>query len=153
MTSFKFYLSASLILLSLHSNAAGGSKPLETRTPEANEVFEQTIKGQLTALQLSLDSGFDINQVNKKGESLLMTAAGNGHKEITKYLISKKANLNTKDQEQKSALYYAIVNEQPETANLLIEAGVALKSQGKPIILIFPATGCSTSSITFTAET
>lgn len=131
MTSIKFYLVITLSVLSVQSYAIGGSKPLESKPPEVAEIFEQTTKGELEAVQKGLDSGFDINQINKKGETLLMTAAANGHKELTKHLISKKASLNVKDNDLNTALYYAITNEESETAKLLIEAGADLSSLNK----------------------
>ncbi|MGZ3768162.1 MAG: ankyrin repeat domain-containing protein [Bdellovibrio sp.] len=128
MNSFKNILCITSAFISINSFASGGSKPLEPKVPDTAEVFEQAAKGQLAPLQLSLDSGFDVNQINKKGESLLMTAAANGKTDSVKYLISKKANINLKDNDQKSALYYAITNEEHEIAKLLIDSGADLNS-------------------------
>jgi len=65
----------------------------------------------------------------------LYYAAYHGHKEIAELLIAKNANVNAKNNGGETPLDGAIINNDPETADLLRKSGgktgEELKAEGK----------------------
>jgi ankyrin repeat protein len=77
-----------------------------------NWVFNQTYwegeKANLEAVKLCFDLGItDVNQQNSMGVTALMGAANRGSDDIIRYLVSKGANLDTKDAEGRTAMTWA----------------------------------------------
>lgn len=69
-------------------------------------------------------------QLNDKKEPTIVYAAMYGDEEILKILIEKGANINLEDKNRGSALMSALIWENFETANQLIECGIDLRKIG-----------------------
>ncbi|KYG66260.1 hypothetical protein AZI86_04160 [Bdellovibrio bacteriovorus] len=63
---------------------------------------------------------------SKKKHTPVMKAAASGQVQELKSLIAKKSNLNTKDKNGNTALFFAISNDHTEAAKILIEGGAEL---------------------------
>ncbi|WP_373998322.1 ankyrin repeat domain-containing protein [Bdellovibrio bacteriovorus] len=120
MNLFRLALIACMVFAGSVSSAAGSKKLVD------DKAFELAYAGKTKELQKSVDAGININKPNEKGETLLMTAASSGQIDVVKFLLSKKADVTIKDKDQKTALYYALTNEQPEVSKALIEANAPL---------------------------
>ena len=73
----------------------------------------------------------DINVQDKRNKrSPLMEAAQNGHPDVVKELIKKKADLNLQDKDQNTALTSAISNADVEAVRVLVDAGAKLNMPG-----------------------
>jgi uncharacterized protein len=62
----------------------------------------------LEAVKVALESGFDLNEANPRGETALHGAAGRGADKIVQFLVDKGAKLNTKSRQNFSPLDYAL---------------------------------------------
>lgn len=72
-------------------------------------------------VQHLVDSGADIRKANFNGGTCLINSVQSP--KLCSYLISKGADINARDIQDKSALHYAIQEHRLETAQLLIENG------------------------------
>ena len=67
-----------------------------------------------------------INTLNEYGSSPLSNALAQKHNEIARFLISQGADVNYKDAENSSLLFYI---DNPEMASLLIESGIDIEAR------------------------
>jgi ankyrin repeat protein len=90
------------------------------------------LDGDIEAVKEFLAAGVDVNAKNRYGRTALHHAGG---KEVAELLIAKGADVNTKDVDGKTPLDWAIINNNPETANLLRKhggkTGEELKAESK----------------------
>lgn len=78
----------------------------------------------LDAVKWIVELGADINAVSEdRGYTALMDAVWRGNKEITEYLISQKAELNTISKEGQTNLVLAVGADKTEIVQLLAENG------------------------------
>ncbi len=70
-------------------------------------------------MKLLINAGINLNQVNNYGDSALIIAASEGHKEICELLINNGINVNHINNEGKTALDYAIENGHNEIRDYL----------------------------------
>lgn len=78
----------------------------------------------LEAVKWLVELGADINAVSEdRGYTALMDAVWRGNKEITEYLISQKAELNTISKEGQTNLVLAVGADKTEIVQLLAENG------------------------------
>ncbi len=80
-------------------------------------------KNQLEIVKLLIEKGADVNSSDYNKTALILAFKKN-MLEISKFLIKKGANINLKDINKKSALYYAVMNENIELIKELVEAGI-----------------------------
>lgn len=115
-----------------------GANPLQK-----NENGQTLIMGAvqkdflLLANMLVEDFGLPINQRCNKGLNELMYASINGYTRMIKYLLSKKADLETKDINNKTAVMHAFENKQAGAFCALIQGGAVFKLSDKNLNLIF----------------
>ena len=64
-----------------------------------------------------------VNLQLDEGKTILMMAASIGEMDLVKLILDKKPDVNIKDDNGLSALAYALMNEQYDSAKLLIESG------------------------------
>lgn len=84
--------------------------------------------GNIDMMQLFLDNGADINQINRSGEQALAFAAWNGHKHAVDWLIANGAMLNRKEKSW-GALHYATFNGHTELVKHLIAKGADVNAR------------------------
>ena len=80
-------------------------------------------KMNIKIIKLLIDSSVDLNIKNKEGDTALILATINNHKEIVKLLIVAGADVNLKNNKGNNALLYASLNKNIDIAKLLIDAG------------------------------
>jgi ankyrin repeat protein len=85
----KYYIFASLLLLSLFSCDTGGD-------PLGDALLEAAAQGKIDQMKVCIDNGVDINYINPKFLSTQMTAcakaAANGQLEALKWLVQQEAD-------------------------------------------------------------
>lgn len=78
-----------------------------------------------------ISQGYNVNQKDADGNSLLIISSANGNAEIVKLLLSSGALLSDVDANMKAtALHAAAYLGYPEVMNILIEQGIDLNIQG-----------------------
>jgi len=96
------------------SNVNNEVETVMTVTPLGTAVF----KGDLTTVKKFVEYGADVNE-KSNGMSLLMIAARYNKVEIIKFLLSKGAHLNDKDENGYTALKHAELSNATEAIELL----------------------------------
>ncbi len=86
--------------------------------------------GDAEVVRAFLDSGTDVNALDRFGQSGLMRASMRGHTEVVRLLVERGANLDTTAKYGLSALMLAVVNHHQDIATALIEAGADLTLTG-----------------------
>jgi uncharacterized protein len=91
-------------------------------------------RGDIEAVRELLHRGTDVNARDRYGETGLMRAAHDGHRDVVETLIEHGADLNVTAKFGLSALMLAVVAGHPELARLLARAGadLSLKGTGAP---------------------
>jgi ankyrin repeat protein len=115
-----------------------GMSPDETdeeHYPGRTALFEIIIKDQkhldeykLKLLNLLMDMGADVKTQDISGTTPLHLAALNNHKEIAEQLIRKGAEIDARNEDGKTPLYYSI-NHSLEIAELLISHGANVNAE------------------------
>ena len=96
------------------SNVRNEVETVMTVTPIGTAVF----KGDLITVKKFVEYGADVNE-KSNGMSLLMIAARYNKVEIIKFLLSKGAHLNDKDENGYTALKHAELSNATEAIELL----------------------------------
>ena len=78
---------------------------------------------RLSCSRTLIQSGADVNIVDKKKQTTLLSASTNGNEYLVRLLIRNKADVHALNEEGDSALVLALEKEKLECADLLIEAG------------------------------
>jgi ankyrin repeat protein len=102
------------------------------------QTFTESEEQLLAAVKLCHELGMDVNQANSMGVTSLMGAANRGSNSIIRYLVDQGADLNSQDNEKRTALDWAKgvflathpAEEKPESMALISEL---LTAQGKEI--------------------
>ena len=81
--------------------------------------------GDVKGIERLLDRGSDPNTADAKGNTLLMIATREGHKDVVWTLVRRKANTNRRNQYGDTALMMASLRGDREIGRMLIEFGNA----------------------------
>jgi len=115
------------VLISIQVQAATNSKENVTAETVQQKTIEElapaALSGKTEIIKSALENGFDPNQKDGDGRSLLMYSSFNGHTEIVKMLITSGAYVNAIDLTGSTALMYAASGPFSETVKLLLENG------------------------------
>ena len=68
-------------------------------------VRDAVINGDLPQIQAALQSGLNIDAADENGNTLLMSAAMEGHDNIVKYLLGKGADIKKKTPAEDGQLF------------------------------------------------
>lgn len=115
-----------LILLLLVPYGIWQTIMIETLGPgdHSEELFFHfAATGSRPAVRSLLNSGVDINSMNRSGKTALMGACVEGQDEIVEYLIAKGADVNLKSTDGKTARDYAVETAHSQTAEILRKHG------------------------------
>lgn len=96
------------------------STPSDKTTLEAR-FYAYAVQGNATKIALLLDMGVTINVTNKKGNSALILAAGEGRQDVVKLLLSRGADPALQGEEGLTALSWAARRGQEAMVTLLLE--------------------------------
>lgn len=96
--------------------------------PSMQEIIPAALEGNVTAVAQALYLGFDPNQLDPEGRTVLMYAAFNGHKEVVEKLIQYNADVNIQDTSGSTALMFASSGPSTETVSLLIDKGAKINT-------------------------
>lgn len=96
--------------------------------PSMQEIIPAALEGNSTVIEQALYLGFDPNQLDPEGRTVLMYAAFNGHKEVVEKLIQYNADVNIQDTSGSTALMFAASGPSTETVALLLEKGAKINT-------------------------
>ena len=85
--------------------------------------------GDTSMILRFLDKGDDINMLDSQGNNALMIAVLNKQRESVRTLIKRDANVNLRNQDGKSALWYAVDSGDLPITKLLLDAGAEVNVQ------------------------
>ncbi len=89
-------------------------------------VLEAVCTNDIKKVQKAINSGGDVNEIEIRGRTPLIIAAGNGYSEISKLLIQKKANLDICDDLGCCALMRAALCPSAQSMKYLIYNGAII---------------------------
>ncbi len=95
---------------------------------EKEEFFRQAEEGNIEAVKLFLDGGFDVDARNPTGKTALMAASRLGHPELVEFLLERGADTGAADMFDNTALMMASWHGRKEALDILIEAGADLNA-------------------------
>ena len=85
--------------------------------------------GDISMILRFLDKGDDINMLDSQGNNALMIAVLNKQRESVRTLIKRDANVNLRNQDGKSALWYSVESGDLPITKLLLDAGAEVNVQ------------------------
>lgn len=85
--------------------------------------------GKVTFVQKMLDKGADVNAKNNTEMTVLMLAAGKGHKDVVDFLLKKGADINATDDRGKTALMYAVIESNAAIVQTLLNYGADVNAK------------------------
>lgn len=94
------------------------------------ELFRSAASGNVATTQQALDNGADVNAREEEGETPLMYAAVEGHRDVALLLISRGADVNALSNNHETALGRAAFQGREETVTALISSGANLELGG-----------------------
>ena len=77
------------------------------------------LSGGRQEVELLLDLKADLKASTNAGQTALHLSAATGQPKLTKFLIERGINPQSKDASEKTALFYAVQNKHPQTAAVL----------------------------------
>lgn len=108
--------------------ACSGSFDIYSNT---NEVSTEDETRSLQISQWLLDRKAMVDKSNLRRETPLMHAAGKGYVSVIKLLLEQKATLEACDTDGKTALFYAVIENQFDATKALIEAGALIDTENR----------------------
>jgi ankyrin repeat protein len=104
--------------------AAGANPNTSQNRDQTTPLCLTVVNGRLEATRLRLDGGADPNRSTSNGFTPLMIAAANSHLEILRLLLGRGAALDAAQPGiGRTAFHIACINNQPDCAEAMIEAG------------------------------
>ncbi len=92
-------------------------------TQSLDEILKAAEAGDARTVATFLNKGLDPNTTDSRGNTLLMIAAVNGHAELAKLLVERKADLTRRSPVGDSALMLACIKGHLAVVKLLVEHG------------------------------
>ncbi|MBX7057207.1 MAG: ankyrin repeat domain-containing protein [Leptospirales bacterium] len=101
---------------------------------DPERILSAAKQGDLPTVRKAIERGFDVNTRIRGHESLLDTAAMNGHVELVRYLLESGANPNVADRGGWTALHFGVnctegERETREIVSLLLQRGANVNAQ------------------------
>ena len=96
---------------------------------ESSELFEAVWRGQEARVQTLVDAGADVNQIDSKGDPVLLEGIWRGHIEIVKILVNAGADVNARDSGGDPILREAVWRGHLEIIKVLVDAGADVNAE------------------------
>lgn len=109
-------------------NSAEQALTQTQKKPTIDAIAPAALDGKDEILKAALSNGFDPNQQDSSGRSLIMFAAYNGHTKTVDILITAGANINAKDFSGSTPLMWAASGPFTETVALLLQNGAEINA-------------------------
>ncbi|OQS02057.1 serine/threonine-protein phosphatase 6 regulatory ankyrin repeat subunit C-like [Thraustotheca clavata] len=97
-------------------------------------IFDIAATGTTQEFFEAIHSGVSLSVTNQKQQTLLHIAAIRGCFDIVKFLLSQEINVNSTDEDDCSALYYAVIYRHEAIIQLLIDGGCSVNIKLKVIV-------------------
>ena len=124
------------------NNTADGSTILGSKAPLVADVENPGAEDQVES---AIANGFDLNQADPQGRTLLMMAAFEGYTGAVEKLLDNGADVDQLDQQGRSALMYAASGPFPNTVRLLVDRKAELnrvdQNEGWTALMLAAAEG------------
>lgn len=125
-------LTITTIMFFIHSYPTTGyaeQAPTQTQNkPTIDEIAPAALDGKNEILKTAILNGFDPNQRDSSGRTLIMFAAYNGHVKTVEMLIKAGANINIKNFDGSTPLMWAASGPFAETVCLLLQNGAEINA-------------------------
>lgn len=111
----------------LNAAELSGKSPEETERLLKTEILYRTALGSAEDVKLLLDKGASPKQTNDEGVPALSLAAARRDAEgpaVARLLIERGADINARDKEGQTALFYAVRSGTPDMAKLLLDSNI-----------------------------
>lgn len=76
----------------------------------STDIFKAAEIGNISQVRACLANGVDVNSMNERGETALMVASRNDHKELVKFLMWRNSDLRRENYDGKNFLDIAVDN-------------------------------------------
>jgi ankyrin repeat protein len=104
-----------------HSDVAKWRQQYESKSHPVVHRLVQT--NQRGLLQILMNYGWDINQVDQDGNTALIGVVRQNNPAMLKFLVAHQADLYHQNEQGHDALYFAIKNRLPDALHVLLHAG------------------------------
>lgn len=110
-------------------------------------LMEITRVGDPDLITRAIRRGANVNAKNGRGQTALMFAAANGHRQAVMLLLQSGAKLDIKDQNKHSALHHSVLANDPELFRILATRSKLIKKSKIREELILQAANMGSSKI------
>lgn len=97
--------------------------------PEADDLFNAAINGNVNQVRKLLSEGLDINISNRERETALHMAAARGHYSLVIFLVNNGAYVNAPTIKNWIPLHHAVRFRHPNIVNFLMKRGSSVSSK------------------------
>lgn len=108
-------------------------KETQQANKKVGDLALAAAKGDTAEVQALLAAGYDVNQANEYGSTVLMTAAATGQAEVVRALLNFGAKVNAQQKDSKlTPLLFAVWNvDNTDVVRALIESGADLEAKDR----------------------
>jgi len=125
--------------VTVEADSAGGEAESTLIDPTPERLVLGARYNQMDKVKYLLDGGMDVNTRDAYGNTALIAAAGNGHKEMVQYLLDHNAKVNASNKKDMTALMGAAAIGDYQLVHKLIKAGAdvnAKNNQGETALFM-----------------
>ncbi|MBO9666757.1 MAG: ankyrin repeat domain-containing protein [Bdellovibrio sp.] len=102
----------------------------KSQSKEIQSLLNAAAAGDNKKVASLLKNKSNLNAKDAGGNTALMLAISNDHKDTAKLILEKNPDVNIKNQEGETALFAALVSDKADIAKTLIEQGASLEDVG-----------------------